>query len=480
MVIIDITPDKSLMPKLGSSGYSIPQAIAELIDNAIDARSDDGMEISIKLFPDKITIADRGIGMDFEDIKNSVILGKSSKKWKLGSFGLWLKTACLSLWNSFKVISKKVGEDKEYKTEFDKKKRLEQDKWELEVSERAISPAVHYTIIEISDLKIRILQSLEDKLIEDIQMRFGHFLWEIPIKVNNNLIKSSLVWIEEWTRIEIKTECNFGLIHGWVGLLEKSSQQWKYGIHTYKNNRLIMPYNKIWFTAHPTLARIYWEIYVDFVPVTHNKKSFETESSEYQAVEDVMTEFLKPILTKAREAKSKELQTIDVVKRTLSWNKETSQAVNQVVSKIQEKTPMSLPQQDIIKTDKNIMVQKKWPEKLTEILKEVKDKNRKHFEINFAGQRLSFTHWFENLWAEQWWKIWEYDSKTQTVNVHTNADFPVYYACNDLPFLATIHIAEALAEFILNGRSNEDSLASFREIFVAILRIASEMKEDLG
>jgi len=38
MVKIDITPDKTLFPKLGSSGYSIPQALAELIDNSIDAR----------------------------------------------------------------------------------------------------------------------------------------------------------------------------------------------------------------------------------------------------------------------------------------------------------------------------------------------------------------------------------------------------------------------------------------------------------
>jgi len=48
-----------------------------------------------------------------------------------------------------------------------------------------------------------------------------------------------------------------------------------------------------------------------------------------------------------------------------------------------------------------------------------------------------------------------------------------------LPFLATIHIAEALTEFILSGKSNENSLTAFKEIFVAILRIASDMKEDL-
>ena len=35
---IDITPDKSLIQKLGLVGYRTEQAIAELLDNSIDAR----------------------------------------------------------------------------------------------------------------------------------------------------------------------------------------------------------------------------------------------------------------------------------------------------------------------------------------------------------------------------------------------------------------------------------------------------------
>ena len=48
--IIDVTPDPSLMPKLGQTGYNIPQAIAELIDNAIDARFDDRpLRVTVKI-----------------------------------------------------------------------------------------------------------------------------------------------------------------------------------------------------------------------------------------------------------------------------------------------------------------------------------------------------------------------------------------------------------------------------------------------
>ena len=35
---IDITPDKSLIQKLGLTGYRTAEAISELLDNSIDAR----------------------------------------------------------------------------------------------------------------------------------------------------------------------------------------------------------------------------------------------------------------------------------------------------------------------------------------------------------------------------------------------------------------------------------------------------------
>ena len=34
---VDVTPHRSIMLKLGQSGYSLSEALAELIDNSIDA-----------------------------------------------------------------------------------------------------------------------------------------------------------------------------------------------------------------------------------------------------------------------------------------------------------------------------------------------------------------------------------------------------------------------------------------------------------
>ena len=64
----DITPDISLMPKLGKAGYSSPQAIAKLVDNSIDARIDNQLlEINIKIDKNTISIADNGFGMNEEE-----------------------------------------------------------------------------------------------------------------------------------------------------------------------------------------------------------------------------------------------------------------------------------------------------------------------------------------------------------------------------------------------------------------------------
>lgn len=99
--IIDVTPDQTLMPKLGQSGYSVPQAIAELVDNAIDARIEgEPLTIAIKIGKNEITVSDNGQGMDRDEMHSAMVLGYSTKKDQLGEFGLGLKTSCTSLGNA--------------------------------------------------------------------------------------------------------------------------------------------------------------------------------------------------------------------------------------------------------------------------------------------------------------------------------------------------------------------------------------------
>ena len=61
---IDITPDKSLIKKLGLVGYRTEQAVAELIDNSINARlgGTERIDVCLDFKLGQITASDNGSG----------------------------------------------------------------------------------------------------------------------------------------------------------------------------------------------------------------------------------------------------------------------------------------------------------------------------------------------------------------------------------------------------------------------------------
>ena len=125
--IIDITPDKSLMPKIAFSGYTVVQAISELVDNSVDAKIDgEDLLVEINLSPDGVSVADNGKGMNEKEAANSLRLAHSEKKYQLGEFGLGLKTAAQSLGKKFTISTTPTGVDKKFVLVYD------EDLWDVE------------------------------------------------------------------------------------------------------------------------------------------------------------------------------------------------------------------------------------------------------------------------------------------------------------------------------------------------------------
>ena len=124
-IAVDITPDKSLIQKLGLVGYRTEQAIAELLDNSIDARIPDVKEkINVHLdFKDKqIAVKDDGHGMDKDDLTNAMTVAKGTKTdGRLGQFGIGMKSACSALGKKFSITTSKIDSDKEYCIKYDEK-----------------------------------------------------------------------------------------------------------------------------------------------------------------------------------------------------------------------------------------------------------------------------------------------------------------------------------------------------------------------
>ena len=127
---ISIPPSPSrLIENLTQIGYSLPGAVADLIDNSIQAKAS---EIDIQVYHSGIfeepcvVICDNGIGMNKQDLINGMKFGsnKDYDRKDLGKFGLGLKTASLSQCRILTVISKP-------RCSPDTKSRLNICKWDM-------------------------------------------------------------------------------------------------------------------------------------------------------------------------------------------------------------------------------------------------------------------------------------------------------------------------------------------------------------
>lgn len=488
---IDITPDISLFPKLGSAGYSAPQAIAELVDNCIDARLEgEKLLVNVNISDKEISIADNGTGMVRDVAANSLKLGLSRKKGQLGEFGLGLKTSCLSLGDSFKIITKAKIESLEYYIDFDKKEWEDAGKnWRINLHQLENKSNDHFTIIEIKKLKV-FYPNLSSYILKDLQKRYAPFIrtGEVVIKVNKKLC------IAEEINISAETKKTFEIIlkgnkkiKGWYALLKEGSQKGFYGFSTFRRGRMIGAYEKIGFDSHPTLARIVGEINMDHVPVTHTKREFETESKEYREVLEVMREELKELVKSARKKSTQDTITAEIKAGIEIWKDKITETL-----RMDDFKRFTAQTDDKLIRDNNgnelgeVIVEKRSQkkEKIKNKKLEIKEPERKrnpsetHLSkrhvIKIKGKNIKFEHEFSPLGIDAGWKTYNYTSE-KGLEIFTNIDFPAYAATKDKVFYAVLHIAESVAEIFI--QTAKEDFSNVEEIKELILRKASELKE---
>tara|TARA_Y100000034_G_C6874451_1_gene399697 strand:+ start:38 stop:1786 length:1749 start_codon:yes stop_codon:yes gene_type:complete len=117
---INITPTTNMLHSLKRTGYHWSQALMDIVDNSVDALRvryddsgrEDGLVRIIPVGSDKnvteyIIIADNGIGISAEQLQEILRLGESGKRGTsaLGTFGMGLKTAAMSLGTRLTIVS---------------------------------------------------------------------------------------------------------------------------------------------------------------------------------------------------------------------------------------------------------------------------------------------------------------------------------------------------------------------------------------
>ncbi|MCE2507177.1 MAG: ATP-binding protein [Nitrosopumilaceae archaeon] len=290
---VDITPDKSLIQKLGLTGYRTAEAISELLDNSIDARisgQTERIDVVLDYSRKAISISDDGIGMNLDELRKGLTIAKGTKleKEKLGKFGLGMKSACSTLGREFTIRTSKPDSDLEYFIRYDEDEWLKNSSqtwqnFEIETSKK--SRPWNGTTIKITKLNVPLYPNQTTTLRKNFGIRYGSYIKsnQISLFINTRECKSLETPIQPGSKKILDLELtNNNYLKGWIGLLEKRSIKGEYGVHLYKNNRLIKAFDKFGIRSHPEIAKFTGKLHLDHVPVNFHKTGFIEESLEYQ------------------------------------------------------------------------------------------------------------------------------------------------------------------------------------------------------
>jgi hypothetical protein len=134
---------RKLMESLRDIGYDLPSAIADLVDNSIDAGAenvevtfvDDGAQSWVR-------IADDGMGMSSKELDEAMRYGsqRSYSASALGHFGLGLKTGSLSQCRRLTVASRRRRNARIVARSWDLDLVAERDSWDLDSPPKAELP----------------------------------------------------------------------------------------------------------------------------------------------------------------------------------------------------------------------------------------------------------------------------------------------------------------------------------------------------
>lgn len=294
---IDITPHRSIMCKISQTGYSVQEAISELVDNSIDARCEkEKIEVEITINCKEIIIKDTGKGMNKKQAQDSIRLGYSSKKEKLGEFGLGLKTATSFLGKSFILKTKQMESDEEYIIKYNEKEWLEEGNWirfPFEIEKN--NTTEHGTIVTINNLKINATDELANKIKEELGMRFAPFIINksLILKFNGQECKVAKPKIIGGTKKQINLQAGKCTIKGWWGEQLAGYNKSYYGFNTFRRGRLVTVFDKIGLNSNQEIKQIVGELSFTGLEITHDKKGWIKTSEEYKNVENTLRKYFK-------------------------------------------------------------------------------------------------------------------------------------------------------------------------------------------
>ncbi len=302
---IEITPHRSILTKISQTGYSIQEALSELIDNAIDARlPNKKLIVKINITPQKIEVIDNGRGMSEIESARAIRLGFSSKKNKLGEFGLGLKTATSFLGKVFELNTTQINSNKRYIIKYSEDDWLKNGDWNEYpfYIENGVNKKTSGMMVVIKKLKVKFSDKLLQNINTEFGARFGPFINnnELNIVFNKIRCKSYESTLLEDKKNKINIKFKGGKAVGWWGYQLVGLNKSYYGFSTFRRGRLVTTYDKTGLTPNQDIRQIIGELHIEGIPITHDKKGWLQSSIEYQALEKAMRIYFKKFERKPR------------------------------------------------------------------------------------------------------------------------------------------------------------------------------------
>ncbi len=468
---VDITPDISLLPKLGNSGYKLAEALAEFIDNSLDARLPEqkSVKVNISISEKRVSVEDNSSGMNEEETINSLKLGFSIKKDKLGEFGLGMKTAATSLGKRFTLKTSRKGDKNWYVLDYDEESWKENLDWksqELKVIPKN-NKREYGTSIIIQDLKFKYYPNLVTNTKRELSFRFAPYLENKLLEINVNTgmlepIEPELIGGKVSIDIAIDKEKS---ITGWYGILKKRNAL-KYGFNLYKHGRLIRAEEKFGFEAHAEVALLYGNINIDFVPTTHNKREFIENSFEYRQAEEKFRNYLKDnkVTVKAREFSKK----ISEQKKREKIEKEVGDLFGSTLKFLNEPNRVDeikkeKPSREIIEKDEIDKIKLLYNDKEFN-LGTLEEGNI--YDLRILGKKFTFKFDLIPLGKEK--DTMKYFRENNHIIILINSDFPFYeYIVKDYGLYSLFLISEVISEVLVNEFNLEsDQLLHIRNLML--------------
>ena len=495
------------MEKIGYVGFSVDQALAEFVDNALDAKYDEetGKEliegkVSVNIIVGKNSITCEDNSSGIINARDCLRLGYSLKKGRLGTFGLGLKTAAMSLGRRFTVESKKLGSSETFRVSIDLDEWYKNPEWQANAEYYKANPEDHWTRITIEKLYLDLDDSEIRRLKEQLGFRFSEFIEnnELDVKVNGyGSIYERPLFIDRKIFEDVRNELgidrnklpdsrknfDFDLIDrtgnrlnvkGWVDLLQKGSLIGRFGFNLYRGRRLIDPFQKIGVRNHPAHARIFGHVYLPSeFPVTFTKDAIEIQRE--------IASQLKNKLKEATLFHRKISERLASKRRGFQLRKGTLTKLSDYLKAIEEATKQSDLIKELWQGPKDRLrslqqdsegfglapAEKRAKKKIPSLARPIpkgarvrqpgrKRQQKNTFYVTIGKRQIKIVHDFQAIEDPPIQMYYKYfDEENREFQVVTNTFFDSWGLTRDEAFYAAMNVIDALTDLFISEAERE-------------------------